>query len=199
MKPSVQWFLCVSDRVYRLLLVAFPPAFRHSYGPYMAQTFRDCCRDTVRRDGMVGLLRLWGNMLCDLVPNAFLERCVALQRLCRHPWLYLIAFACGIFIGCVDLHHEYGPVAALLLLLVSFLFGVLQSQAVWRWALLLSGGIPLVHSFALLTNYPSPYRTDLLAATILPLLCASVSAYSGAMMRRLVTAFLYYRRSYVHL
>ena len=72
--PLAKWVLATSDRVYRLLLAVYPPAFRRAYGPHMAQVFRDCCRDALRRDGVPGLIRLWARTLGDLVTTAFKER-----------------------------------------------------------------------------------------------------------------------------
>jgi hypothetical protein len=38
-----------SQKVFKLLLVAYPREFRRDYGPQMAQVFRDCCRATENR------------------------------------------------------------------------------------------------------------------------------------------------------
>jgi lipopolysaccharide/colanic/teichoic acid biosynthesis glycosyltransferase len=62
-----------SDRVYRLLLAAYPPRFRQDYGAQMAQLFRDCCRDMYRERGTAGLLCLWGRTLGDLAVTAMKE------------------------------------------------------------------------------------------------------------------------------
>ena len=72
--PLVKWVLATSDRVYRLLLAVYPPAFRRAYGPHMAQVFRDCCRDTLRKRGLPGLLRLWTHTLADMIATAVKER-----------------------------------------------------------------------------------------------------------------------------
>jgi len=67
--PFVNKGPAVSERVYRLLLLAYPSDFRREYGPYMVQLFRDCCRDDVR-DSSRGLWRLWLLTLLDLVQTA---------------------------------------------------------------------------------------------------------------------------------
>lgn len=59
----------VSERVYRLLLLAYPSDFRREYGSCMVQLFRDCCRDNTR-DSRSGLSRLWLRTLLDLVQTA---------------------------------------------------------------------------------------------------------------------------------
>jgi hypothetical protein len=66
--------LGVSERVYRALLAAYPKAFRDAYGSQMEQTFRDLCRDELRRGGMGGLLRLWVRTGLDLATTAVAER-----------------------------------------------------------------------------------------------------------------------------
>jgi hypothetical protein len=64
--------LRVSERVYRALLAAYPKEFRDAYGHQMVQTFRDLCRDELRRGGRRGLVRLW--VRTDLATTAVAER-----------------------------------------------------------------------------------------------------------------------------
>ncbi len=66
--------LSISDRAYRRLLMAYPPAFREEYGQPMAQLFRDCCRDAGREGGSAQVLRLWLRTLPDLARTALSER-----------------------------------------------------------------------------------------------------------------------------
>lgn len=62
-----------SERLYRAFLVLYPHRFRHEYGYEMLQTFRDCCREARREQGMWGMTRLWGVVLCDLVVSVSSE------------------------------------------------------------------------------------------------------------------------------
>lgn len=55
----------LSVAVYRLLLAAYPPAFRNDYGEAMAQLFRDTAYDAYQRRGMLGLLSLYWRTLLD--------------------------------------------------------------------------------------------------------------------------------------
>ena len=55
------------ERLYRALLLAYPRAFREDYASEMLFVFRDASRETAQRRGMPGLLRLWGEILWDLV------------------------------------------------------------------------------------------------------------------------------------
>jgi hypothetical protein len=75
--PSTRWFLAISDRAYRLLLVGYPASFRHCFGPEMAQVFRDCARDASQRGS---LLRLWVRTLGDFLATVPAEHLAALQR-----------------------------------------------------------------------------------------------------------------------
>jgi hypothetical protein len=70
-------FVAASVQAYRLLLWAYPAAFRRAYGADMAQLFRDCCRDAYRRRRLIGLGQLWLATLWDLgisLPREHLER-----------------------------------------------------------------------------------------------------------------------------
>ncbi len=64
----------ISERVYRVLLRAYPEEFRRSYGRQMEQVFRDLCREETRRGGGVGLVRLWVRVGLDLASSAAVER-----------------------------------------------------------------------------------------------------------------------------
>jgi len=54
-----------AERVYRLLLLAYPPDFRAEYGPEMVLLFRDQCRD-----GDVRTLGFWVTVVCDVARSA---------------------------------------------------------------------------------------------------------------------------------
>jgi hypothetical protein len=62
MRP--RW-LALSDRVYRLLLRAYPASFRARFAAEMAQVFSCLCREVFAQSGAVGLLRLWLLSLWD--------------------------------------------------------------------------------------------------------------------------------------
>jgi hypothetical protein len=83
----------VSEKIYALLLHAFPKAHRERYGAAMAQLFRDQCRDAWAEAGNFGLLKLWLRALTDLAGSSIMERLAALKerknmndklRTCRH-------------------------------------------------------------------------------------------------------------------
>ena len=60
----------LSEKLYRALLVAHPREHRREYGELMVQLFRD----RMRRDGGgLGILKVWFDMLVDLVTSALKE------------------------------------------------------------------------------------------------------------------------------
>ena len=77
----------ISERVYRLLLVAYPRRFRREYGEAMAQVFRDCCRAAEHGQGLRGVLRLWLATLRDLAGTAFVERVVEVLQMSDTGWV----------------------------------------------------------------------------------------------------------------
>ena len=63
-----------SQRVYRLLLAAYPRAHRQEYGGPMVQLFRDQCRDAWKRRRIWGVIWLWLRVLPELLKTAIWER-----------------------------------------------------------------------------------------------------------------------------
>ncbi len=91
---SLKRAITISDRIYCLLLHAYPVSFRVAFGSRMAQVFRESCRDALHQRGLAGLLPLWFQALDDLLVNAFLERCLPMQR--AQPRLWMARIATGI-------------------------------------------------------------------------------------------------------
>lgn len=68
-----------SQRLFKLLLVAYPGKFRREYGPEMAQVFRDCCRATENRGTGAGLDLLL-RTLTDLLVSVPREHLATLRK-----------------------------------------------------------------------------------------------------------------------
>jgi putative ABC transport system permease protein len=66
----------LSDRLYWVLLHAYPSEFRDEYGPQLRQVFRD----RLRRPGQGGVIRLWAHTLADLAVTAPAEHFDAFQQ-----------------------------------------------------------------------------------------------------------------------
>jgi transcription antitermination factor NusG len=75
-----RWLLALSQRIYRVLLLAYPGRFRRAYGADMAQVFGDCCRHALWCHGLPGLLRLWMDTLLDLLATVPREHLAGLVR-----------------------------------------------------------------------------------------------------------------------
>ena len=99
----------ISRRVYGLLLFAYPTAFRNAYRAEMIQTFCDCYRAQVRERGAVGLFRLWGSVLVDLVLSAVKEHSEAEDSFMNNLRKDLIAIVgCVIVIASAFILLSYG-------------------------------------------------------------------------------------------
>ncbi len=66
--------LSLSVRLYRLLLHAYPVAFRAHYGERMERVFRDTCRIAMQRHGVYSLIPVWLSTSLDLAVSAGAER-----------------------------------------------------------------------------------------------------------------------------
>ncbi len=64
----------LSERLYRLLLLAYPRAFREEYAAEMFLVFRDAYREASWRQGAPGVLRLWSDVLVDFVKTVCVQR-----------------------------------------------------------------------------------------------------------------------------
>ena len=64
----------LSERVYRLLLKAYPLEFRREYGPHMTQVFRDCRRAELRSGNRFGHVILWIRTVLDLIQTVLKEQ-----------------------------------------------------------------------------------------------------------------------------
>jgi hypothetical protein len=82
--------LLISDRVYRILLAAYPVEFRQRYGPEMAQVFRTSCRTAYLASGTGGVARLWLPTLWDWAWSSTGEWFSSLFKRSKmyniHPW-----------------------------------------------------------------------------------------------------------------
>jgi hypothetical protein len=59
-----------SQRIFQIMLVAYPPEFRREYGPLMVQVFRDCYRAERQTESRFGVGRLWVHTFIDLIRTA---------------------------------------------------------------------------------------------------------------------------------
>ncbi|HEY7346693.1 MAG TPA: Stp1/IreP family PP2C-type Ser/Thr phosphatase [Ktedonobacterales bacterium] len=62
-----------SERLYRLLLLAYPRAFREEYASEMVLVFRDAYYEALRRWGTLGAMRLWSDVFSDFVKTVCIQ------------------------------------------------------------------------------------------------------------------------------
>jgi NO-binding membrane sensor protein with MHYT domain len=89
-------------------------------------------------------------------------------------------------VGYVDTHAKTDDnlPMVLLLLVVTFLFGVAQPKQAWLWALIVGLGIPLAHLLGLLVGYRPPYPVGPnVFVTFIALVPAFIGAYLGVLAR----------------
>lgn len=65
--------LALLNRMYALLLLAYPAEFRREYGREMRQVVKDSCYDSYSQNGYRGMFRLWGRFFFDLIKSVSLE------------------------------------------------------------------------------------------------------------------------------
>jgi hypothetical protein len=71
--PQLPKIIVLSLLLYRWLLSMGPRAFRRDYGTPALQDFRQCCRVAYRRQGALGVLRLWPGLLGETVAGLLAE------------------------------------------------------------------------------------------------------------------------------
>jgi hypothetical protein len=97
-----------------------------------------------------------------------------------------LAVVIGLGIGWLDLHTTEVIVTILALLLAGLLLGLLQPTAAWRWAVLLTLGLPAMAVIGRLLRVPTaePIRLDPRVALV-ALAFALVGCYGGVAVRRI--------------
>ena len=63
-----------AERVYRLVLRAYPPGFRDAYGTDVIELFRDRCREARSRYGALGIVWVWFRTVPNVLVHGLLER-----------------------------------------------------------------------------------------------------------------------------
>ena len=63
----------LSERLYHLMLLAYPRRFREEYANEMFLAFRDAYGETSRQQGTLGVLSLWYDFFCDYIKTVCIE------------------------------------------------------------------------------------------------------------------------------
>jgi hypothetical protein len=112
-----------ANRIYTLLLYAYPASFRREYGRHMTQLFHDEMRDALQENGTTSLIGLWLFTFFDLIKTALAE----------HTWEALNIMPLE------KMTRWSGPAAAI--------GGILYSLGIiWLWGFenAVNGSLPLV-------------------------------------------------------
>lgn len=179
------WFGVISW-VYRALLYAYPPEFRKRFGSEPLQVFMDRCRERTSRSGLPELFLLALSDGSDVVIGAVRERLRSIR------WggvvCLVLALAFGLFAAFLDFQTDEVTVAAFVVLVGTFVAGVLRPAGAWKWALAcglcIFAAYELGPPIGIHPRYPADPGNY---ATLLALVPAFVGAYAGAILRRAAT------------
>ena len=103
-------------------------------------------------------------------------------------WICLVfSIAGGAFAGWVDFNNDEPQAAVLVILVVTFLTGLIFPRKAWLWAIIVALCLPGVYLFARSLGYqpvspPSPGWY----ASLLAIIPALIGAYSGALARVII-------------
>ncbi len=78
--PTPVLGLRLSERIYRLLLRVYPPAYRRACGSDLTDFFRDRYREEFVARGWMGVVGLWVRSLADVLASGLAERWKSLRR-----------------------------------------------------------------------------------------------------------------------
>jgi len=159
-------------RAYRALLGLYPRSFRRAYGTEAERVVADLLRD---RRGPLGLPRLWGRVLGDLLLTATKERGAQMKTF---DWLLLLAaVVLGAAIALVDVSPGWDDtgVSAGALFLAAAALGATRPSRPWLWALAVGLWVPALN----LAVRGNP-------AALLALVPAFLGAFACAGARRLL-------------
>ena len=98
---------------------------------------------------------------------------------------YLVAAACGIFAGWVDIKVGDLLFTALIVLVSCMLLGFVQPRRPWRWVVLIGVFIPIVEWLAFLFLSQKPERAQIYES-FLAFLPGIAGAYGGSIGRGVV-------------
>ena len=148
----------LSERIYRKLLLLYPPAHRRDYGGLMAQLFRDQCRDACREGRSAGLIKLWLRVLPDIGKTSSQEQIAAIERkqimknitAINHPTTWLII---GIALGILSVPFVQSPgglllaVASALAILARAIVDLFRPSIQWKRILLATVVVMVIYGF----------------------------------------------------
>jgi hypothetical protein len=101
----------------------------------------------------------------------------------------MLALVGGVIIGAIDFNATEPQPAVLLVLIFAGTLGFVQPHSAWRWAIIVTLGLPLAHlSLRQLGWQPRDPVSPGEFATLIALIPAFIGAYGGVLVRRIITA-----------
>jgi hypothetical protein len=181
--------LCASETLYRILLRLYPAEYQRAYGRLMAQTFRDMSRAACNRGGLGALLDLWRETFSDVLVSTAIEHidAIRMRKLMSKKGLMTLGLVLvfSLLTGYLNMTATEVIVPMSCILLFSFLAGLIQPKAAWRWAVLIGLSIPLSTFVGLAINFNFPDAPPRFPITLLVLVIpALVAAYGGSLINR---------------
>lgn len=160
----------LSDRFFRRLIHVYPTEHRRKFGGEMAQVFRDLCLEVYRREGTVGLAKLWAGTLVDLLRTGLEHRVGALPLPSRRETVTIGAWS-AIAAGATTLGFALTHASP------NWIDWVFRLK--WMWPTI--GTLCLIGLFGLAADRRSR-RQPLDLGLVVALFGAAVMAISGSLM-----------------
>jgi hypothetical protein len=175
--------------LYRASLWVYPAEFRRCYGAEMVRVFGERLQDALMKYGVRALPRFTMHMTLDLLSSAVRERTTTVSlvgALCCVAGLGL-----GLYAAYVDHYNADEVYPTLSVLLVgSFVLGVVQPAHAWRWALVVAICVPFSPFAQALREYPTRFVSlGTWAMLLVAMIPAMIGAYAGSTLRSVMRAF----------
>jgi cyanate permease len=114
--------------------------------------------------------------------------------LTRYRWQFdllciAIAVLGGFIAGAVDFRNDEPQAAVLVIVVFAGLLGLVQPKKAWRWAIIVGLGVPIVYLIATALGYqPKSVPEPGWYASLIALIPAFISTYSGVLLRKAISA-----------
>lgn len=166
-----------ADRAYGVLLYAYPKDFRRRYGLEMRQVFRDRAKAAMRERNLCQwILRV----LVDSGMTAVQERVAAVSF--GFAVTLIASLLASWLTAYVDVHNDEVQAAVLVILVSTFLLGLVNPCRGWVYAIVIGLSIPAAYLacpvLGIVQKYPPPSN---ILPTFVAMIPAFLGAYSGAL------------------
>jgi len=158
----------------------------------MTQTFNDLCRATAKQETLMAFVDLWLRVLIDVASSASNEYIVEMRRKLQMSRTGIITLVLviifSILTGYINLNANEVQAPMACILLFSFLAGMFQPKAAWRWSVLIGLSIPLSYFIGFAVKYKvvdPPHYPITLIVLVIP---ALIATYIGVLAKRLISS-----------